>query len=74
MWHIYTVEYYSAMKKEKAICSNMNGPRDYHTRSKRQIPYITFMWNLKYYTDELIYETEADSEQTCCQVGWGRDG
>ena len=41
----------------------MNGPRDYHTkRSKsekeRQIPYdITYMWNLKYDTNELIYET-----------------
>ena len=42
-------------KKEwnNAICSNMNGPRDYHTKwSKseraRQISYdITYMWNLK---------------------------
>ena len=46
----------------------MNGPRDHHTkRSKsereRQIPYdITYMWNLKYGTNELIYETEADSQ------------
>ena len=29
MWHIYTVEYYSAIKKEQnnAICSSMDGPR-----------------------------------------------
>ena len=28
--HIYTVEYYSAIKKRNnAICSNMDGPRDY---------------------------------------------
>ena len=28
---------------------------------KRQIPYnITYVWNLKYDTDELIYETETD--------------
>ena len=46
----------------------MDGPRDYHTkRSKsekeRQIPYdITYMWDLKYDTDELIYETETDSQ------------
>ena len=60
MWHMYTVKYYSAMKKENAIYSNMNGPRGYHTRSKRQIPYVTFVWNLKYYTSELICETEAD--------------
>ena len=33
MWYIYTMEYYSAIKKEEnnAICSNMGGPRDYHT-------------------------------------------
>ena len=30
---------------------------------ERQIPYdITFMWNLKYDTNELIYETETDSQ------------
>ena len=42
-------------KKEwnNAICSNMDGPRDYHTKwnksdRKRQIPYdIIYMWNLK---------------------------
>ena len=57
-------------KKEwnNAICSNMDGPRDYHTkRSKseieRQIPYdITYMWNLKYNTSEHIYKTETDSQ------------
>ena len=70
MWYIYTVEYYSAIKKEwnNAICSNMDGPRDYHTKwskseRERQIPYdITYMWNLKYDTNELIYETETDSQ------------
>jgi len=31
--HIYTMEYYSAIKKEwtNAICSNMDGPRERHT-------------------------------------------
>ena len=30
---------------------------------KRQIPYdITYMWNLKYDTNELICETETDSQ------------
>ena len=30
---------------------------------ERQIPYdITNMWNLKYDTNELIYETETDSQ------------
>ena len=36
-----------------ATCHNMDGPRDDHTD--------TFMWNLKYDTDEPIYETEGDS-------------
>ena len=54
MWYIYTMEYYSAIKREwnNAICSNMNGPRDYHTKwsksdRERQIAYdIAYMWNL----------------------------
>ena len=49
-------------------CSNLDGPKDYHTKwskseKERQIPYdSTYVWNLKYDTDELIYETEADSQ------------
>ena len=31
MWNIYTMEYYSAIKKNNAICSNTDGPRDYLT-------------------------------------------
>ena len=33
MWYIYTMEYYSAIKREQnnVICSNMDGPRDCHT-------------------------------------------
>ena len=48
---------------------------------KRQIPYnITYVWNLKYDTDELIYETETDSKTENRLVAakgeeeWGRDG
>ena len=69
MWYIYTMKYYSVIKKwNNAICSNMDGPRDYHTKwskseRERQRPYdITYMWNLKYDTNELIYKTETDSE------------
>ena len=33
MWYVYTMEYYSAIKKEwnDAVGSNMDGPRDDHT-------------------------------------------
>ena len=32
-------------------------------KEKRQTPYdIPYMWNLKYDTNEFIYETETDSE------------
>ena len=34
MWYIYTMEHYSAIKKQRnnAICSNMDATRDYHTK------------------------------------------
>ena len=50
------------------ICSNMDATGDYHTKwrksqRERQIPYdITYMWNLKYNTNEHIYESETDSQ------------
>ena len=55
MWYIYTMEYYSAIRKEwnNATCSNIDGCRDDHTKwsksdRERQISYdITYMWNLK---------------------------
>ena len=71
-WCICTVEYYSAIKNDEimpfALFANMDGPRDYHTKwskseRERQIPYgITCIWNLKYDTNEPIYETETDSQ------------
>ena len=70
-------------KKEwnNAICSNMDATRDYHTKwskseRERQIPYdITYMWNLKYDTNEPIYKTETDSDiEICGYQGGGREG
>ena len=45
----------------------MDGSRDYHTKWSKldreiQIPYdITYLWNLKNDTSELIFKTETDS-------------
>ena len=53
MWYIYTMEYYSAIKKEQnnAICSDMDGLRDCHTEwsksDKDKYHDIAYMWNLK---------------------------
>ena len=38
----------------------MDQPRDYHTKlseEKKDKYHITYMWNLKYDTSELIYES-----------------
>ena len=46
----------------------MDGPRDYHAKQskserEKQIPYgITYLWNLKYDTNEQTYETDIDSQ------------
>ena len=59
--HIYNGILLSHTKEwNNAICSNMNGPRDYHTKwsqseRERQIPHdTTYVWNLKYNTNEVI--------------------
>ena len=57
-------------KKEwnKTICSNMDATRDYHTqwskaeRDGQIINDVTYMWNLKYDTNELIYKIETDPQ------------
>ena len=87
MVHIYNGILLSHKKEwNNAICNNMDGPRDYHTKGskserERQIPYdITYMWNLKYNTNEPIYKTETDTDTENRLVvakgdgGWGRDG
>ena len=69
MVHMYNGILHSHKKEwNNAICSNMDGPRDYHTKwskpdTERKIPCdITYMWNLKNDTNELIYKTERDSD------------
>ena len=68
MCYIYTMEYYSTIKKNKImpfaatqiqleilILSEVS-------HKKKDIPDITFMWDLKYGTNEPIYKTETDSQ------------
>ena len=66
--YIYNEIVFNIKKNEiMPLCSNIDGSRDYHTKwskseRERQIPYdITFMWNLKYDTNELFYEIKTDS-------------
>ena len=66
--HIYNGILLSHKKeRNNAICNNMDATRDDHTKwskseRERQIPYgITYMWNLKYDTNEPIHETETES-------------
>ena len=69
MWHIYTMEYYSAIKKNEIMPSAATwmDPEiitlsEVRQRKTNIISDITYMWNLKYDTNELIYETETDSQ------------
>ena len=40
------------------------------TERERQTPYdITYRWNLKYDTNELIYETDSQIQRYSCQGG-----
>ena len=75
MWYIYTMEYYSAIKKkeimpfaatwmelETLILSEVKSERE------RQIPYdITYIWNLIYGTNKLFHRKENHGlgEKTC---------
>ena len=63
----------------------MDGPRDHHTKPskserERQIPYgITYMWNLKYNTNENIFakqkQTHLENRPVFAkgEEGWGRE-
>ena len=68
MWYIHNMEYYSAIEKNEIMPFEATQMAlEIITLSKsereRQIPCgITCMCNLKYETNELIYETERDSQ------------
>ena len=68
-------------KKEwkNAIYSNMDRPRDYHTKwsksgRERQIPCdITYMWNIKNDTNELINRNRLTDTETNVRLTKGKD-
>ena len=70
MCYMYTMEYYSAIKKSKvmpfaAAWMELEGimPSEV-SQTERQIPYsITATWNLKYATNEHIYRTVSGTAQ-----------
>ena len=74
LWYIYTMEYYSSIKKECMWISwtEMNEPRAYYTEwskleRERQILYINAcVWNLERSTDEPIFRktTEMQIQRT----------
>ena len=62
------MEYYSAIKKNEimpfaATWIDLEMIILSEVKSERQIPHdITYIWNLKYDTNELIYKTETDPQ------------
>ena len=82
MWYIYTMEYYLALKKNKitpfaATWTQLEMIMLSKSEREKQIPYdITYMWNLKYNTNEFIYKTETSSltERTDLWLPKGRRG
>ena len=69
MWYIYTVEYYSNIKKNEIIQFaatlmdlELTIPNKVSQKEKDKYHMITYMWNPEYYTNELICKIERDSQ------------
>ena len=75
MWHTYiqTMEYYSDIKRmNNAICSNKDGPRDYHTKwsksEKDKHHDITYMWNLIKMMQMNLFTKQKQNQRFCNQT------
>ena len=65
MWYIYTMEYYSAVKKTKIMlfaATWMELEISVLSQKEKDKYHITYMWNLKYDANEILCETETDSQ------------
>ena len=61
--HLYNGILISNEKEQNnATCRNIDATREYHIKGSKSEREITYTCNLKYGTNELIYETEADSQ------------
>ena len=82
-WYICTIEYFPIIKKEwnNAICSNIDRPKDDHTKwnrpqRERQIWYdVTYMWNLKKRYNGFTYKkrnipTDLENKPMVMKVKW----
>ena len=72
MWYTYTMEYYTAIGKNeimpfKATWADLEMIVLSEASQQEKDKYhmiITYMWNSKYDTNELIYKTEIEVQRT----------
>ena len=67
MWYIYKMEYYSVIRKNEILPFTATWMTEIIIMSKSEREKkiscdITYMWNLKYGTNEPIYKTDTDSQ------------
>ena len=69
MWYISTMEYYSAIKKNEIMSFATTWmdieiiiPSEVSQKEKDKYHMVTYMWNLKYDTNQHICETKTDSQ------------
>ena len=64
MWFLYTMEHYSATKRNTVMpftATRIQLQMIIQSQKEKDKHDITYMWNLKQETNELTYKTETDS-------------